>query len=388
MSTRGRVCFYAEFLFPVLQPRGDVAFAGGAETQLAQLGRGLVQRGFEVSVVTCDYGQPPRLSIDGITVLRAFPQDSPIPVLRFFHPRLSKAFAALMAADAEVYYVNGSGMPAGITHDVARLRRAGFVLAAASDYDVIRALPRHTGFGDRWWFLRALRDNDALLAQTEYQKKSLESEFGCESEVFPNIVEIPAAPVDAGQQGAVIWLGTYKGIKRPEWFTRLAREFPDRRFVMVGVVPPPPLTQEHWDAARAAAKESPNLEVRGFMDHTRIAELFGAASLLVHTSPMEGFSNVMLEAWAAGLPTVSSVDPDSVVTREGLGAVVTDYDSLVSAVRRLLADPEERRQAGTRARAYVARRHAPGAVLDQLSAVLDRVIAQTRARRGQPCASR
>ncbi|HTM57082.1 MAG TPA: glycosyltransferase family 4 protein [Candidatus Udaeobacter sp.] len=383
MSTRGRVCFYAEHLFPVLRPRDGVAFAGGAETQLAQLGRGLVRRGFDVSVVTCDYGQPPRLSIDGLTVLRAFRQDSRIPVVRFFHPRLSRAFAALMAADAEVYYVNGSGMPAGITHDVARLRGAGFVLAAASDYDVIRSLPRHTGFGDRWWFLRALRDNDALLAQTEFQQRSLASEFGCASEVFPNIVELPAVSADPGRDGAVVWLGTYKGIKRPEWFTRLARDFPGRKFVMAGVVPPPPLTQEHWEAARAAAEDSPNLEVRGFIDHARIAELFGAASLLVHTSPMEGFSNVMLEAWAAGLPTVSSVDPDGVVERERLGAVATDYDALVNAVGRLLADPAARIEAGARARAYVASRHAPEAVLDQLGGVLDRVISATRARRGR-----
>jgi glycosyltransferase involved in cell wall biosynthesis len=290
--------------------------------------------------------------------------------------------------DAEVYYVSGSGMPAGLAYEVARWRRAGFINHAASDYDLLRSAPRRSGTRDRWWYRRAIRGADALLAQTEFQKQGFASMFGLGSEVLPNLVEIPARAVDPGQGGPIVWLGTYKSIKRPEWFTRLARDLPEQRFVMVGVVPPPPLTQQHWDAARAAARDLPNLEMRGFMDHDQLEKLFRTASVLVHTSPVEGFSNVMLEAWSYGLPTISCVDPDDIVKRECLGDAVGEYADLVSAVRRRMSDPAGRREAGARARAYVMARHAPGVVLDRLAGILDRVVGKVRERRGQGEATR
>jgi glycosyltransferase involved in cell wall biosynthesis len=96
---------------------------------------------------------------------------------------------------------------------------------------------------------------------------------------------------------------------------------------------------------------------------------------------VEGFSNTMLEAWAHGVPSVSAVDPDGVVVREGLGEVVDGLEGLDSAVRRMLADPAGRAAAGARARAHVRRHHAPDAVIDRLAALLDRVVAQVRSRR-------
>ncbi|OGF16965.1 MAG: hypothetical protein A2W00_11045 [Candidatus Eisenbacteria bacterium RBG_16_71_46] len=375
------MCFYSEYVYPLLGRR-EIEFAGGAEALVARLARGLVARDYEVSIVTCDYGQAARELIDGVVVWRAFRPHVGPPVLRFFHPRLSRAALGLMRADAEVYYVCGAGMPAGLTCDVARLRRAGFVSAAASDYDIVPGLPARGGPLDRWWYRRALRAADAVLAQTEFQRHWFREAFGLESEVLPNVVDLPEQVLDAGQDGLVLWLGTYKAIKRPEWFVELARALPACRFVMAGVVPPPPLTQEVWEAARAAARECPNLEVRGFQTDAELQALRRRTSLVVHTSPVEGFSNVMLEAWAAGLPTVSAVDPDGLVEREGVGEVATDPAALVASVRRLMADPALRRAAGARARRHAEARHAPGVVLDVLCRVLDRVIDSVRRRRG------
>src|SRR5262249_24771908 len=143
------------------------------------------------------------------------------------------------------------------------------------------------------------------------------------------------------------------------------------------------LTQQPWHAAEAAARQLPNLEVHGFLGHEKVYELFRGASLMVHTSPAEGFSNVLLEAWAHGLPTVSSVDPDGIVRRFGLGAVATSFPSLVAEVRRLVGDPEARRTAGARAREYAISHHSPDRVLDRLASALDRVVADVRRRRAR-----
>jgi glycosyltransferase involved in cell wall biosynthesis len=381
VSGRGRVCFHAPYLYPLFS-RGAVAFAGGAEVQQSLLARGLARAGFEVSAVTCDYGQAPDLTADGVRLLKSYPPRGGIPGLRFFHPRLSRTLGALCRADAEVYYARGLGVPAGESLEVARWKRAAFVLGTQHDHDVCRALSLHRNPRDRWWARRALRGADAIVAQTEFQRARYRSEFGRESEVIPNLVETPAAAVDAGLPGAVVWLATYKRSKRPEWFLELARRLPDQRFIMCGVLPVPPDTIEAWAAAQAAARECPNLQVRGFVDHDQLGALFAQSALFVHTSPAEGFPNALLEAWAHGLPGLAAVDPDGIIRREGLGEVVESVASLEDAVRRWLGDPALRRAAGARARAFVMSRHAPEAVVGRFGALLDRMVEKVRAGRG------
>ena len=380
MSSRGRVCLHAPYLYPLFS-HGAIEFTGGAEVQQALLARGLARRGFEVSAVTCDFGQPPDLSVDGVRLLRSHPPRGGIPVLRFFHPRLSRSLRALVKAGADVYYARGLGVPAGEAFEAARWRRAAFVLGTAHDLDVRRDLPLQRSLRDRLWARRTLRGADAIVAQTEVQRGLYATEFGRESEVIPNLVEAPAAATDPGGANAVVWLATYKRSKRPEWFLELARRLPERPFIMGGVLPVPPDTDAAWQEARAAARACPNLEVRGFVDHDRLGALFAQAALFVHTSPAEGFPNALLEAWAHGLPCIAAVDPDGVIGREALGEVVGSIESLADAVRRWLADPALRRAAGARARAYVLARHAPEVVLERFAELLDRMVERSRARR-------
>jgi glycosyltransferase involved in cell wall biosynthesis len=275
------------------------------------------------------------------------------------------------------------GFAPGVAFDVAHARRAGFISHCAHDEGCTRAGLAAMNPRDRWWYQRAIHGADAVLAQTEWQRSHFQSEFGVASELVPNIVDVPPSGTDPGRNGPVVWLGTYKRAKRPDRFVELARELPEHRFIMAGVIPPPPLSQDHWLAAQAAAATLPNLEVHGYLQHDTVSEMLSRAALLVHTSPEEGFSNVLLESWALGLPTVSFVDPDGLVSREGLGTAVRDFGDLVRQVRALMAEPAARRAAGARARAYVQGRHAPDLVLDRLAGVADRVVARVRERRAR-----
>jgi glycosyltransferase involved in cell wall biosynthesis len=118
--------------------------------------------------------------------------------------------------------------------------------------------------------------------------------------------------------------------------------------------------------------------VGGYLDRAGVRALLATAALFVHTSPVEGFPNAVLEAWASGVPSIAAVDPDGIVAREGIGATIADLPGLVREVERWMADPESRRTSGARARAYVAREHAPGPTLDRLAAVLERAASARR----------
>jgi len=365
-----KVCFHAPFLWPLWSENG-LEFTGGAETQQAKLARGLAARGLAVTVVSCDYGQPSVVVVDGVRVIRTYRLSAGPPGVRFLYPRLARTIAALRRADADVYYVRGSGIEAGESYEVARASRKAFVFGAAHDNDALASMPALYGLRDRWWYRRALHGARTVVAQTEHQRRLFHDQHGIDAELVRNLVEVHGCE-PAPDANTVVWLGTYKQSKRPDWFVELARALPALRFRMYGIVPIPPDTTAVWEATRRAAAELPQLEVHGYLNPARVAEFYRHAALFVHTSPAEGFPNTLLEAWACGVPSISCVDPDGRVALEGMGEVVGDLPALVRAVEGWMRDAGRRREAGAKARAYVAREHAPGATLDRLAEIFAR----------------
>ena len=175
-----RVCFHAALLWP-LWSGGRIAFTGGAEVQQAQIAKGFAARGIEMTVVTCDYGQASPTTVDGVRVLKTYRIEDGPPVLRFFHPRLTRTMSVLHAATADVYYARGGNLEAGEAYLAARRRGAAFVFGAAHDHDARASLPKLGSPRDRWLYRRALRGADAIVAQTIAQQELFRAEFGLES---------------------------------------------------------------------------------------------------------------------------------------------------------------------------------------------------------------
>jgi glycosyltransferase involved in cell wall biosynthesis len=379
MNSRGRLCFYVPYLYPVAAD-GEIPFVGGSEVRHWALARAMADRGFEVTAATCDYGQGPLVRKEGVSLVRTYSTTSGVPGVRFFYPRLWKAMKTMHDADADVYLASGAGLPAGWTYDASRRRRAAFVFLAAHDADAMAALPLLTTKRERWWYRRALRGADARVAQTDAQRRLFRESFAVEAQVIPNPVDVPSVPVDAGANRSILWVATYKPSKRPEWFLELARRLPQHRFTMIGYPPRGESTPEWREASRAAA-DLENLDVFGFVEHSRIGEFLRDAALFVHTSPLEGFPNALLEAWAHGVPSVTTVDPGGVIADHGIGSVVETLDGLEQAVAALMEAPERRRMLGMRAQAYVENHHGPEQAYEPLADLLDAVIEGRTSRR-------
>jgi glycosyltransferase involved in cell wall biosynthesis len=378
VKPRGRVCFYSPHLYPVVSGGRALATGGGGEVQLTLIAKGLVRRGFEVDVVTCDYGQKSVEVKGGVRLLRCWRPGAGWPLLRFFHPRWASTLAALRRSGADVYVVKGAGPGSGFTCDVAHALGKTFVFLAGQDLDVTAGLPRARGPRERWWARRGLLGADAVIVQTERQRELLRTGFALESTVITRTVLLPAESADAGTNGIVLWVGVYQASKRPEWFLRFAERHPELRCAMAGVIPSAPRPEREYARALAAAARLPNLEVSGPVAHERIGEFYAGGALLAHTSPHEGIPNTFLEAWSHGLPAITAFDPDGVIQREGIGESHETYEAWEAAIVRWMADPVARREAGLRARTHVTHEHALYRVADRYAVLLDGLIERAR----------
>ena len=89
----------------------------------------------------------------------------------------------------------------------------------------------------------------------------------------------------------------------------------------------------------------------GSRPHTELPALYGAADALVLASSREGWANVLLEAMACGTPVIASnIWGNPEVVRSAAAGLITENNTaegIVTATRRLFADPPER--AATRA---------------------------------------
>ena len=354
------ICFVAPNAWPVLSGNEHLPTIGGAEVQQVIVARELVARGYRVSMICRDFGQPEEVRIDGITVFRSFRLEDGLPVLRFVWPRLFSTWRCLARADADIYYQRTAGMLTGVVAEYCRRAGRKSVFAAAGNPDFEAGTSRIAYARDRWIYEYGLRHVDRILVQNEEQERLCLANFGRTSTRVPNCYPLPDRRT-AGAGRYVLWVSTIRKLKQPELFLHLAEALPEARFRMIGG--PGRGEAALYEAIKKRAHGIPNLEFLGFVPFARIEEQFDDASVLVNTSESEGFPNAFLQAWARGVPTVAFVDSGARTNGRRVGCRVRSFDAMVSRVSGWLANDTGRALEGRRCREYVANTHAPAQVL-------------------------
>jgi glycosyltransferase involved in cell wall biosynthesis len=341
---------------------------------MALLGRELARRGHRVTFVVS--------ARDGLSDrdLRLVPVR-----LRADLPRglgkvvnTSRLWRGLAETGADWYVMRGADTQALDLALYARARGARFAFMAASDDDfALRAF--HTDRARNVLYRQGLRMADAVVVQTDRQRRLARTQGRRDAVVVPNPVEIPAEPPPPGD--AILWAGMLRSYKRPEAVLSLARALPRLRFLVVGGVP------EGAGGAEAAAAQAflreaarvPNLACEGPQRPERMDRYYARAAVVINTSPVEGFPNVLLEGWARARPAVTAgVDPDEVICRHALGIHAKGIREMAEALEALMGDAARRRRLGENARRYVEAHHAVGPVVDRFEEVLRAAAARRR----------
>ena len=134
-SSKPSICLVAHFAYGVLSG-GQCGHIGGVERQTALLARWLAARGYDVSILTWDEGQPNDVNTDGIRVIKMCRRSAGIAGLRFFLPRWTSLNSAMRRADADLYYQNCAEYVTGQVALWCRHNRRKFVYSVANDPDV------------------------------------------------------------------------------------------------------------------------------------------------------------------------------------------------------------------------------------------------------------
>lgn len=362
-DTLPHICFVAPHAWPVLSGNRDVGFVGGAEVQQCHLARGLAARGYSVSMLCLDYGQPAQVEIDGVHVRRLHQPDAGLPILRFLYPRLSSLWLAMRAVDADIYYQRGSEMHTGVVAAFCRRYQKKSVFAGASNADFYPDIPWIRYRRDKWLFEYGLKNIGVVVVQNAMQQQLCWENYRRDSTLIRSCY--PETAGEADPAGSILWVGTIRKIKSPERFIELASLLPEYRFTMIGGTGGSDGdSRRYYESIRSQAEALSNLAFLGFVHPADVEQHFDRARVFVNTSDSEGFPNTFLQAWSRGIPTVSLYDPGSMEDGQPVCSTAPDINSMIELLRALNCDDAHWRETSERCRKHCTRSHSLGSVLE------------------------
>ena len=357
-----RICIISPAAYPLIIGSSEDGLAGGAEIQLKTLGFALSRRGYSVSFVVKDYGQPDYQELGGVGVYKV-PLNHMGGSNLHLVPDMLRFVRTLSRIDADIYLIK---LPRHMLLSLslfARVAGKRVVFIGQVDADANSSKLKPT---DRWaatWMYRmGLRLTSAVVAQTEMQKWGFERAFRREVRVIRNILTMEQDQPDE-KENYILWVGNSGRHKQPELFLDLARALPDLRFRMIMSLS---RQRPSDDFIRVQLGDLPNVEYLGFVPFAEMAGHYKRAALLVSTSNSEGFPNVFLQSWQFATPTVSlNIDPDGVIERHNLGRLSGNFERLVKDVKSLMQDTGFRERMGANAREYTISNHSEDVVISQ-----------------------
>jgi glycosyltransferase involved in cell wall biosynthesis len=343
---------------------------GGSERQSALLAIQLAARGHDVTYVVTGLAGDDR-DVRGVRLRGAWDPEAGLRFVRAATHRYPRLLDMLREERADAYYSRGAGFHTPFVVRAARDVGARSVLALASDKDLYPAsgrvlfevpnarLSAAIGPVAHAWFRRwGLHAADWVAVQNEEQAAACAT-LGLRYAILPNIVEPPPEELlTAAATRDAFWAGNVRDGRRSKGLNELAdlaAILPDVSFSVAGTI-----RGESSRPALEALERLPSVELDGPLSHAETQRRMAHHRLIVNTSPSEGFSNVMLEGWALGRPSVTlAVNPSGLLSGDRLGICGGgDVTTMAAAVVALLEEPAALSAMGRRCRDYVAGAHA------------------------------
>lgn len=359
---------------------------GGVETHVREVARELRSAGAEVEIWTVDRGEHlGEVTSDGVLV-RYLPTPLPrrsvegLADLARLAPAAARAWwRAYRAFRPEVLNIQCFGPNGLYAYGLHRVTRTPLVVSSHGetfmDPEAFESALARRGLA------RAILAG-SVTACSSVVGTDLRGRFGAgEVALVPNGVSAPVHAVPHDRAGPVVGVGRVEHVKGFDLLIRAyaALAAPRPGLVVAGDGP-------QLEVLRGLAAELGILDdvtFPGWRSPEQVHELFERASVVVVPSRREAFGIVVLEAWRAGAPLVTSsqTGPATFVRsgEDGLLVDPNDVPELTAAIARLLTDPSYAARLGAAGRRRVAEFTWSRAAQDYL-AVYDAALADRASR--------
>jgi glycosyltransferase involved in cell wall biosynthesis len=336
-----RICFWGKIADALNGRTG-----GGGELQIALMAKTLAGLGHEVVVVDLDISKE-YTTQDGIRVCPVKGYNKGIKGLRTFTHRLPGLYSTFVNINADIYYCRIREYRHIIVYMAARKVGAKFILGLASDLDILSIAKRwkhfyssnvrdlwgvFNGFAGELVYPYMLRNADGVFVQHIGQKELLKKK-NIDSVILPNVIDTSSFTVGADYDKTdFVYVGSLDKRKGFADFYRVVKESSGHNFKVIGS-PRDKTGNPYYEKL----KSFENVKLTGRLSHEETLRQISESRALISTSPMEGFPNVFIEAWACGVPVLSLyVDPGNVIEKEELGVNAHgNINLLVEAINKI-----------------------------------------------------
>jgi glycosyltransferase involved in cell wall biosynthesis len=184
----------------------------------------------------------------------------------------------------------------------------------------------------------SVSENTAELARKEYNVDSVVIHDGIDTKIFK-----PKKHYNERLQ--VLFVGRYVWFKHPHYVVKLAKYFPKCDFLMYGSGH----LENSWIAEASKLK---NVRVNPPVPHEEMPLIYANSDIFLFPSVIEGWSTVVLEALACGLPVVCfniSSFPEIIGQSES-GLLANNFGEMKDKLEYLIENEEVRREFSRNAR--------------------------------------
>lgn len=308
--------FISFLAYPLFNSKINAVF-GGAEVDLYTLARMLSEdEKYEITFYVGDYGQQQEEMYGNIRVRKFKYMNLDVYRAKKFkllrHMHIIKEIAAM---DCDVCMVEAYNEMLGWAALLpGRLRNTKLIFRLAHDLDTDLTDAKSKGGLYHWLYWYGIYRADAIVSQTDIQRKMLGENLGLDSRVLKNGFFINEK-IDFKDKRYILWVARAQEWKRPELFLELAERLPEEKFVMVMPGDGPFKTRIKEQAARLQ-----NLTFIDYVPFNEIQKVYDGAKLFVNTSRYEGFPNAFVQACLGKTPILSfNVNPDGFIDTHSLG---------------------------------------------------------------------
>jgi glycosyltransferase involved in cell wall biosynthesis len=325
--------FFSSFAHLALD-RNSHRVSGGAELQVALLGKALAQLGHEVVFMGSDMpGTHPRL-LEGVRLLRGghFHTGSFLDTALAF-PRVLNALARekpdcvlILGWTTWLYFFLQ-------LRSIFKFRLA-FICGLDTEIngEFRRAYPIRGAL-----FEKAVQAADLRFAMSGYQEMLFQKR-NMKCSLYRNLILPRTLPRTIPKDIDLLWVARCQPIKQPHRFLDLVEKLPDTKCQMIC----PRENVALWESVRKRAQKLPHLTFLEKVPYHQIQEHYDAAKIFVNTSVFEGWPNSFIQSGLASTALLSlNINPDGLFEKYFLGKCAHGEDArLVEFAHQMLADPE------------------------------------------------